>query len=168
VSELRDLTLVPFRVELADELVAMWRASFERGVGVIDPHPPSEQRACLLGEVLSHNSVRVALAGGRVIGFVAASDDRIAQLYVHLDYQGRGIGTLLLDWAKAQSAGKLSLFTFARNARACAFYECNGFVAVARGFEPVWQLEDVSYEWSAPSADAGADDGVDGGRVPRG
>lgn len=157
MSELTDLSLVPFRVELADELVALWRASFERGVGVIDPHPLSDQRAYLLSEVVPHNSVRVALAGGCVIGFVAASVDRLAQLYVHIDYQGRGVGTLLLDWAKAQSAGRLSLFTFTRNTRACAFYEHNGFVATARGFEPDWQLEDVRYEWSAPGADAGAD-----------
>jgi len=35
-----------------------------------------------------------------------------------------------------------------RNAGARAFYERNGFRAVARGFEPKWQLEDVRYEWS--------------------
>jgi GNAT superfamily N-acetyltransferase len=156
VKQLADLTLVPFRVELADELVVMWRASFERGVGIIDPHPLSEQCAYLLNDVLPHNSVRVALAGGRVIGFTAASEDRIAQLYVHVDYQGRGVGTLLLDWAKAQSVGRLSLFTFSRNARACAFYERNGFVAVARGFEPAWQMEDVKYEWSSAGVDTGA------------
>ena len=158
MNGLSDLTLVPFRGELADELVAMWRASFERGVGIIDPHPLSEQRAYLLNEVLPHNSVRVALAGMRVIGFIAASEDRIAQLYVHVDYQGRGVDTLLLDWAKAQSGGRLSLFTFARNGRACAFYERNGFLAVARAFEPAWQLEDVKYEWLSAGADTGAGD----------
>ena len=43
---------------------------------------------------------------------------------------------------------KLSLYTFVRNVRACRFYERHGFVVVARGFEPTWQLEDVKYHWS--------------------
>jgi hypothetical protein len=55
----------------------------------------------------------------------------------------------LLDWAKRHSGGTLWLYTFARNARACAFCESQGFAAVARGFEPNWQLADVRYEWRA-------------------
>jgi RimJ/RimL family protein N-acetyltransferase len=47
----------------------------------------------------------------------------------------------------AASAGSLWLYTFARNERARRFYERNGFVAVAFGYEPFWQLDDVRYEW---------------------
>ena len=85
---------------------------------------------------------------GAIVGFVAASEVSVAQLYVHTRYQRLGIGTLLLNWAKNQSKGSLWLYTFARNSRACSFYEGSGFRAVARGFEPMWQLEDVKYEWA--------------------
>jgi ribosomal protein S18 acetylase RimI-like enzyme len=127
----------------------MWRASFEEAVGIIDPHPLEEQRAYLQHEVVPHNSVRVALFHGKIVGFAAASKTSVAQLYVHTAFQRCGIGTLLLEWAKRQSEGSLWLYTFARNARARSFYERSGFKAVARGFEPKWQLEDVKYEWSA-------------------
>lgn len=40
------------------------------------------------------------------------------------------------------------LFTFARNRRACAFSEHHRFIAIERGFEPVWGLADIKYEWS--------------------
>ena len=66
-----------------------------------------------------------------LIGFVAASRDSIAQLYVRIGYQRRGIGKLMLDWAKARSNGRLWLYTFARNKRACAFYERHGFKVTA-------------------------------------
>jgi ribosomal protein S18 acetylase RimI-like enzyme len=44
-------------------------------------------------EVVPHNSVRVALLHGNIVGFVAASEVSVAQLYVHTCYQRRGIGS---------------------------------------------------------------------------
>ena len=43
-------------------------------------------------------------------------------------------------WVNERSTGSLTLYTFARNRIACEFYERHGFVAVAHGFEPMWQL----------------------------
>jgi ribosomal protein S18 acetylase RimI-like enzyme len=142
-------TLAEYRAEWLGELVPMWRASFESGVGVKDPHPLAEQVQYFLHEVLPHNLIRLAILGGELVGFVAASTESVAQLHVRVGFQRRGIGTKLLEWAKTQSAGSLWLYTFQRNRGACAFYERNSFTPVARGFEPVWQLEDVKYRWSA-------------------
>lgn len=131
-----------------DVLIPLWRTSFETGVGIVDPHPLAEQRAYFLTEVLPQHAVQLAWwEGARLAGFIAASPRRVAQLYVAVSLQGRGIGRALLDWAKAQSTGTLDLYTFARNGGACAFYERQGFVAMERGFEPHWRLEDVRYEW---------------------
>ena len=143
-----DVALEELRSEWIDELIPRWRASFEDGVGVVDPHPLAEQRAYFTNTLMPCFSIRVAIVDGETAGFIAASRDSIAQLYVWLGHQHRGIGTRLLQWAKRQSGGTLWLYTFAQNRRACAFYERNGFVAVARGFEPTWQLADVRYEWS--------------------
>jgi GNAT superfamily N-acetyltransferase len=125
----------------------MWRASFEAGVGIIDPHPFEEQRHYFLTTVIPHNEVRLALLATELVGFVAASADAVAQLYVRVGFQRRGIGTQLLAWAKEHSNGALWLYTFVRNVGARAFYERNGFVAIAYGFEPMWQLEDIKYQW---------------------
>lgn len=142
-------TLIEFSDNWLDALIPMWRASFEDGVGITDPHPLEAQRKYFMSEVLPRNAVRLAIENGRLVGFVAASRESIAQLYVRVGCQHRGIGTLLLDWAKVQSGGTLWLFTFQRNLRARSFYEKHGFVAAAYGFEPFWQLEDVKYAWRA-------------------
>lgn len=141
------MTLVDFDPGRLDELVPMWRASFEGGVGIVDPHPLSEQRQYFLTEVLPRNEVRLALHEDTLIGFVAASAESVAQLYVRVGFQRQGIGARMLGWAKERSGGSLWLMTFARNRGARAFYERNGFVAIAHGFEPMWQLEDVKYRW---------------------
>jgi GNAT superfamily N-acetyltransferase len=131
------------------ELVAMWRASFEHGVGVEDPHPIDEQLAYLHAKVLPCHRVRLAWHGQTLVGFVASNAESVAQLYVRVGHHRQGIGSHLLDLAKAGSAGSLWLFTFQRNRIARRFYERHGFVAVESGFEPLWQLADVKYRWVA-------------------
>jgi GNAT superfamily N-acetyltransferase len=136
------------------ELVAMWRASFEWGVGVTDPHPVEEQTAYLLDHVVPSHRVVVAHDESGVVGFLASTDDSVGQLYVRVDRIGRGIGSGLLHLAKQQSSGHLWLYTFARNHRALASYTHHGFAEVARGFEQAWQLEDVRMDWTRPATPA--------------
>ena len=142
-----EVALEPYRPEDLDELLAMWRESFEHGVGIVDGHPIQEQRAHFVTGVLPKHTVLVARLDGRMVGFVAASPDTVCQLYVRKGFHRRGIGTRMLRWAMDQSAGSLWLYTFARNAVACAFYERHGFRVAARGYEPSWKLDDVRYEW---------------------
>jgi ribosomal protein S18 acetylase RimI-like enzyme len=136
-----------FELAMADALVPMWRESFEWGVGIVDPHPIEQQRAHLIERVLPEHAVTVALDGDRIVGFMASNAVSVSQLHVRVGCHGVGIGRELLRRAIAASAGSLWLYTFARNARARRFYERNGFVPVAFGFEPMWQLDDVRYEW---------------------
>lgn len=143
---------VKFDSARIDELVRMWRESFEFGVGVADPHPIAEQSQYLITKLIPNNTVRIAMSDGKLVGFIAATRDSISQLYVRKGNHRCGVGAQLLDWAKAQSSGSLWLYTFARNAVARAFYEKHGFRIVARGFEPTWQLADLRYEWKAQRA----------------
>lgn len=148
MSALRLETFQPVHLR---ELVLMWRASFEAALGIVDPHSIAEQEAYFLERVLPQHEVRVAWHGDLLVGFVAASTVMVVQLFVRQGWQRRGIGGAMLGWAKQRSNGRLTLFTFARNLNACAFYEHNGFVVAARGFEPEWQLDDVQYVWTAPA-----------------
>ena len=136
----------------AEALVRLWRASFEYGVGVVDPHSIDEQLDFLLTKVVPANRVRLAWQNSQLVGFMASTPESITQLYVHVEHIAQGIGSELLDLAQAESSGSLWLFTFARNVRARSFYERHGFQVAARGFEPFWQLEDIKYVWRATSA----------------
>ena len=136
-----------FRPTDTDALVRMWRASFEHGVGITDPHSLAEQVEYLRARVMPVHRVRVAKEAESIVGFLASNPESIAQLYVRVQNIGRGVGTQLLRLAQSESSGSLWLFTFAQNLRACRFYEHHGFVAVARGFEPMWKLDDVKYRW---------------------
>jgi ribosomal protein S18 acetylase RimI-like enzyme len=72
----------------------------------------------------------------------------IDQLYVHPDYQRRGIGEALLNFARRQFPDHLWLFTLQSNVNARAFYEKQGFTAERFGFSPPPENEpDVGYHW---------------------
>ena len=134
-------------------LVELWRASFEHGVGIRDPHPIEEQLSFFESKVLPENAVRLALNGSTVVAFLASTPESVACLYVGVPFIGRGIGSKLLSLAKSESSGSLWLHTFACNARACAFYERHDFRDSGHGYANMWALEDVKYIWSrSPSA----------------
>ena len=143
------IELVEYDAWFLDRLVRLWREAFEFGVGVTDPHTLSEQREYFLAQVLPQHRVTLALRESRLVGFIAASNESVSQLHVQVGLHRQGIGSALLALSKARSAGSLWLYAFTQNVRACRFYEKHGFVAVERGFEPVWKLEDVKYSWSA-------------------
>ena len=143
------LQLVEYDASFLERLLRLWREAFEFGVGVTDPHPLSEQREYFLTQVLPQHRVTLAVRESQLVGFVAASEESVAQLHVQVGLHRQGIGSALLALSKARSTGSLWLYAFTQNVRACRFYEKHGFVAVERGFEPNWQLEDVKYSWSA-------------------
>ena len=146
------LAIVDFDAARTDEVVRLWRESFQFGVGVTDPHPIEDQREHFTASVVPNNEVRMALLNERLVGFIAATKESITHLYVRVGHHRGGIGTQLLGWAKAQSSGKLWLHAFARNAVAREFYENHGFKIIERGFETTWQLDDVKYQWIAEDA----------------
>jgi GNAT superfamily N-acetyltransferase len=98
--------------------------------------------------VAARNQVWVALDEGTVVGLLALAESTIEQLFVDPEWQGRGVGSALIERAKALAPGGLGLFTHQRNARARRFYERRGFRAVSFGTSPPPESEpDVRYEW---------------------
>jgi ribosomal protein S18 acetylase RimI-like enzyme len=93
------------------------------------------------------NKIYIATDNNKVVGIIAFNENEINQLYIHNDYQGKGLGKRLLDMAKINSYGRLTLYTFEINHKAQRFYERNGFKIISRGHENEERLDDVKYEW---------------------
>ena len=139
--------VVQYRPGYRDTLVDLWRTSFALGVGAPVPNPVDDHRRFFDEHMLVETTVHLALLGDVLVGFGAFTPESVVQLYVQVDHLRQGIGTRLLDVAKANSNGRLWLYTFVTNVNAQRFYERHGFDVVERGFEPVMQLGDLRYEW---------------------
>ena len=83
------------------------------------------------------------------MGFIAFSQDEVDHLYVHTGFQSQGIGTMLLDQAKAETGGTLQLYVFQRNVNARRFYEKHGFsiFRMSDGARNEQLEPDVLYRW---------------------
>nr|WP_278044429.1 GNAT family N-acetyltransferase [Rivibacter subsaxonicus] len=97
---------------------------------------------------------------GQTLGLIALEPEAqpgrgwVRQLAVFDGEQRRGVGSLLVEHAKARCPAGLRLYTFARNAPARAFYAGHGFEAIAFGTSPAPESEpDVLYGWPAPTGE---------------
>ncbi|MEK3975942.1 GNAT family N-acetyltransferase [Psychrobacillus sp. FSL K6-1267] len=141
------IRITPYNSKYAEQTVEMWRDSKEQAIGQKEIHD-FENYLYFLNNILPERfQIELALIDEEVVGMIAYNDREINQLYIHLEYQGFGIGRTLLDKAKAQSSGKLILYTFEVNEKAQRFYENNEFEIISRGHENEENLPDIQYEW---------------------
>lgn len=141
------ISIIPNNTKYAEQTVKMWRASKEQAIDQKEIHD-FENHVYFLNHILPEQfQIDLALIDEDVVGMIAYNDREISQLYIHLEYQGIGIGRTLLDKAKAQSSGKLTLYTFEVNEKAQRFYENQGFEIINRGHENEENLPDIQYEW---------------------
>ena len=140
-----------YRSEDFDPITVVWRISREKSLPEFHSakgHFFYEDQDYFRNHILKENQVFVVESDGKPIAFLAMRDDFIDHLYIHPDYQRRGIGKALLDYARQRSPEHLWLYTLQVNVNARAFYEKNGFVAEKFGVSPPPENEpDVEYHW---------------------
>ena len=141
-----------YRPEDFDALTILWRISREKSLPQFfnnaNSHFFYEDLDYFRDHILKENTVWVLEMDQRPVAFMAMKADFIDQLYVHPDYQNRGIGKAFLEFARQLSPEHLWLYTLQANVNACAFYEKNGFAAEKFGFSPPPENEpDVEYHW---------------------
>ena len=146
-----EIEIIEYDTMYALETIKMWRASTEKVLGIKDKHTWTQQLD-YLAEIVREYQVVLAIdhRTGTVIGMMAMAGSEVDHLYVHVDYQRRGIGTRLIELAKVLSPGMLRLYTFDVNTGAQAFYRKNGFRIIGRGVEKTSGKADIRYEWVRP------------------
>lgn len=143
------MIITQYSPKYAEQTVAMWRDSKEKAIGQKEIHS-FESHVYFLNHILSEQfQIDLALIDEKVVGMIAYNEREISQLYIHIDYQGFGIGHILLDKVKEQSCGTLTLYTFEVNKNAQRFYEKHGFEIIGRGHENEENLADIQYEWKS-------------------
>ncbi len=152
-----------YRVEYGLETVKMWRRSFQRAMGLEAQNRLSELVPQLdYFSTIEPASIRVAVEpeDAAIVGMMVLSGSALDHLYIHVDYQGCGLGSRFLRLAKEESPAGIELYTFQKNTGARKFYESHGFVEIERGFAAAlsnpWatrkdELADIRFRWTPDS-----------------
>lgn len=152
-----DLTVRPATAEDADAVATVYLAAREAAVPAIPPlvHPPDEVRRWVRSRFDDPAAeVWVAEGAGGVLGLLLLEESWVHSLYVVPDRTGEGIGSALLDVAKAVRPDGLGLWVFESNERARRFYARHGFTEVRRtdGSDNEERAPDVELAWATVPA----------------
>lgn len=114
-------------------------------------HPDDSVEPWIREVVFPENEVWVAEEAGAIAAMMVISPGWLEHLYVHPKSHDMGIGSALVDLAKANplAARGLQLWTFQGNTGARRFYERHGFKAVefTAGEGNEEKTPDVRYAW---------------------
>jgi ribosomal protein S18 acetylase RimI-like enzyme len=135
----------------------MWRHSREGVQPELEArlnHSPEDDLKFFTETLLKECRVWIAVERKKPVGLLAINGDSVEQIYVDPIEQRRGIGTILLDFAKEKSPARLQLYTHQANTGAKRFYEGRGFHAVQFGVSAAPESEpDVRYEWDGAGSE---------------
>jgi ribosomal protein S18 acetylase RimI-like enzyme len=140
----------PARRRDADAVAEVFIASFDTLTFLPKLYTNEETIDFVATVVMSEQEVLVAEEEGTIVGFLALGHgDTLEHLYVHPDFQGRGVGSALLERAKERLSGGFSLWVFQQNVQARRFYERHGLTLVERtdGAGNEERMPDARYEW---------------------
>ncbi|MBP3655521.1 MAG: GNAT family N-acetyltransferase [Clostridia bacterium] len=107
-------------------------------------HTPEAQSEHLRREIAAGKQVFLMTAGGCPVGVVSVAGSLIENLYILPEYQNRGYGSQLLEYAIGLCSGAPTLFILSNNARAQRLYERRGFRLTGcrnQITDTLWELE---------------------------
>lgn len=136
----------------ADAVTAVFLASRAATMAYLPRLHSDEETAWWIAHVvLPQCRVWVAHERGdpRILGFAAVQGDMLEHLYLDPAHRRRGIGTRLLEQARAARPEGLLLHVFTRNTDARAFYERHGFepLDASDGSRNEENEPDMTYGW---------------------
>ena len=154
-----NIEVVDYQPEYGLETVKMWRQSFQRAMGLQENNafePLCEQLAFF--STIDTTTIKVAIDTSLsvIVGLWVQNGESLEHLYVHVDYQGAGLGQRFMGLAKAASPSGITLYTFQKNHNAQRFYLRQGFAEIGRDYADMehnpWatskaQLADIQYRW---------------------
>lgn len=161
VMSTQEVEIVGYSPEYGLGVVKVWRQSFQRAMNLQEENQSDDLNGQLdhFSSIdPAHIQVAIDTPSSTIAGFIVLAAEELDHLYINVAYQGLGLGSRLLNEAKAKSPQRIELYTFQKNKRAREFYESHGFVEIERGIAELgdnpWassqeELADIKYVWTS-------------------
>lgn len=113
-----------------EKLSEIWERSVRATHSFLTEQSIREIRATLIPDYFPNVELWAAVSDGVAKGFIGLSEDKIEMLFVDSDSLGKGIGTLLTEFAMRNGAVKVDVNE--QNPSALGFYISRGFSIASR------------------------------------
>lgn len=130
-----------------DELVDIWYKSSVIAHDFIHEDYWQKNKEAMKTIYLPNSEIYVSTSKNVITGFVALVDNCLAAIFVLPEFQGKGIGNLLLEQAKNRR-NKLCLNVYIKNTNSVEFYKSKGFSIVSESIDEATGEGEFLMEWS--------------------
>ncbi|MBE9052251.1 GNAT family N-acetyltransferase [Nostocales cyanobacterium LEGE 11386] len=145
-----NLTINSYQPEDLENTVQLWYCTWHQTFPYIQ-HPQSylEWKSRFRDELAIKGHIWLAKLENRIVGFIVVIPEEqcLEQIFVDTAYQNQGIGSMLLDKAKAICPQGLKLHTLQQNMQARAFYEKHGFQVRRLSINKINGQPNIEYLW---------------------
>ncbi len=100
-------------------------------------------------KMLPLSLIKVAEIESDIVGFIGMNETKIEGLFVNSNFQSRGIGHSLIEWAKTRNE-VLMLNVYQKNQRALEFYLKEGFVIHEQLIDEETGEIELLMQWKRP------------------
>ena len=149
MSGLSANTLVrPMKPQEAAQTAKMLHGSAEVAYRDINWHHSKEEIVSWFTSSLDQwESIWICQSGDQICGVLCLQPGFVDQLFIHVDWQGKGLGAALIERAKLIYPEGFWLYVFQKNTSAIAFYEKQGLIQGEAGVSPNEGEKDFKYHW---------------------
>lgn len=104
-------------------------------------------KSLMVEKYLPDSEVYIAEETNTILGFIALSENYIASIFVDIEQQGKGIGSLLLNHAKSLR-NKLTLNVYQKNEKSINFYKSKNFVILSESIDQPTLEKEYVMQWN--------------------
>ncbi len=104
-------------------------------------------KSLMIEKYLPNSEVYIAEETDTILGFIALSENCIASIFVDIEQQGKGIGTLLLNYAK-NIRTELKLNVYQKNDKSVNFYKSRDFIILSESTDQLTLEKEYVMQWN--------------------